>query len=158
MSKIYYDKGSFDITYQLPKMIYSLIISSILKIILNTFGLYENNILKIKVYKYNDLNINNKVLSNIKVKIVLKVVFFFIVTYILLIIFWIFLGCFCVVYKNTQIHLLYNVSLSFALSFITPFFVYLFPGIFRIPSLKIIKGKKPNRPVMFKLSKILQML
>ena len=41
MSKIYYDKGSFDITYQLPKMIYSLIISSILKIILNAFGLYE---------------------------------------------------------------------------------------------------------------------
>ena len=72
--------------------------------------------------------------------------------------FWLFLGCFCAVYKNTQIHLLYDVSLSFALSFITPFFVYLLPGIFRIPSLKIIKRHKPNRAVMYNFSKILQML
>ena len=30
MHKIYIDKGAFDFTYQLPQMIYSLLISSIL--------------------------------------------------------------------------------------------------------------------------------
>jgi len=154
MSKIYYDKGSFDITYQLPQILYSFLISSVLKSLLNILGLYENNILEIKSYKNNDLNKNNKALSLIK----LKIAFFFIITYILLMTFWLFLGCFCAVYKNTQIHLLYDVSLSFALSFITPFFVYLLPGIFRIPSLKVIKRHKPNRSVMYNFSKILQML
>ena len=39
-------------------------------------------------------------------------------------------------FKNTQIHLLLEVSLSFGLSFITPFFIYLLFGLFIIPSLK----------------------
>ena len=51
MSKIYIDKGSFDFTYQLPIMFYSIIISSILKILLNTLGLYGKNIMYIKVDK-----------------------------------------------------------------------------------------------------------
>ena len=52
MHKIYEDEGSFDFTYQLPQMFYSLIISSLLKIILNTLGLYGSNIVEIK-------NLNN---------------------------------------------------------------------------------------------------
>ena len=51
MSKIYIDKGSFDFTYQLPIMFYSIIISSILKTLLNTLGLYGKNIMYIKVDK-----------------------------------------------------------------------------------------------------------
>ena len=42
MHKIYIDKGSFDFTYQLPLIIYSSIISSVLTSILNNFGLYES--------------------------------------------------------------------------------------------------------------------
>ena len=41
MHKIYIDKGSFDFTYQLPLIVYSSIISSVLTGILNNFGLYE---------------------------------------------------------------------------------------------------------------------
>ena len=48
MHKIYEDAGSFDFTYQLPQMFYSLIISTILKGLLNFLGLYESNILEIK--------------------------------------------------------------------------------------------------------------
>ena len=43
MHKIYEDEGSFDFTYQLPQMLYSLIISSLLKILLTTLGLYGRN-------------------------------------------------------------------------------------------------------------------
>ena len=154
MSKIYADKGSFDFIYQLPQMLYSFLISSLLNNLLNTLGLYENNVLDFKTDKNKDLKNIKKFLFLIKIKIV----FFFIITYILLIAFWLFLGCFCAVYKNTQIHLLYDVSSSFAISFITPFFILLLPGIFRILSLKSNKGKRPNKPVMFKFSKILEML
>ena len=149
MHKILIDEGSFDFTYQLPQMIYSLIISSILKAILNYLGLYGKNIIDFKNRENKEINTEN-VLSNIKIKIIL----FFIITYILLIFFWIYLGCFCAVYENTQIHLFLDVSLSFGISFITPFFKYLLPGILRIPSLK----DKTDRPLMFKFSKLLQFL
>ena len=150
MHKIYLDEGSFDFTYQLPKMFYSLIISSILKAILNFLGLYEENIIAFKNIEPKNLSIKRKLLFNIKFKISL----FFIITYILIVFIWIYLGCFCAVYKNTQIHLLLDVSSSFCLSFITPFFIYLIPGIFRMLSLR----KKVERPLMFKFSQLLQLL
>ena len=149
MHKIYKDEGSFDFTYQLPKMVYSSIISAILKSLLNFLGLCEENIISFKKTRYSNIAMQ-KVLYNIKCKIS----FFFMLTYILLIFLWFYLGCFCAVFKKTQIHLLKEVSLSFAISFITPFFIYLIPGIFRIPSLK----QKVNRPLLFKFSKVLQLL
>ena len=147
--KIYIDKGSFDFTYQLPIIIYTLLISSVLKGFLNFFGLYETNILDYKCDKNKNDDINNELY-----KIKGKIIIFFISSYILLFFVWIYLGCFCAVYKNTQIHLLKEVVISFAFSFISPFFIYLLPGIFRISSLK----KKVNRPLLYKFSKCLQML
>ena len=148
MHKIYIDDGSFDFTYQLPQMFYSFIISTILQSFLNIFSLCENDILEFKNNKNYDAKEKQKLLFKIKCKIL----FFFIITNILLFFFWIYLGCFCAVYKNTQIHLLLDVSSSFGISFITPFFLCLLPGIFRIPSLR----KKVKRPYMFKFSQILQ--
>ena len=149
MHKLYVDKGSFDFTYQLPKMFYSFLISTLLNYILNLLGLYEKNIISFKKDKNKNIN-SKKVLSNIRFKIVL----FFIISYILLFLLWIYLGCFCAVYRNTQIHLLLEVSSSFGISFFSPFFIYLLPGLFRIPSLK----SKDNRPLMYKFSKLLQLL
>ena len=148
MHKIYIDKGSFDFAYQLPQMVYSLIISTILKAILNFLGLYERDIISFKNDKDKEDKNGEKVLFKIRCKIIL----FFIITYILLFFFWIYLGCFCAVYKNTQIHLLLDVSSSFGLSFIIDIFINLLPGIFRIPSLK----NKANRPLMYKFSQLLQ--
>ena len=150
MHKINVDKGSFDITYQLPIMAYSMIISTILNILINNLGLYEDDILSFKKSKNKTIVSRQKLLFKIKCKIF----FFFIITYILIFFFWIFLGCFCAVYKNTQIHLLIDVSSSFGLSFISPIFIYLLPGIFRIYSLK----GKIKRPYLFKFSKLLQII
>ena len=41
MNKIYLEDGAFDLTYQLPKMFYSLVISSFIKFLINLLGLYE---------------------------------------------------------------------------------------------------------------------
>ena len=150
MNKIYEDSGSFDFTYQLPKMVYSLIISTIIKSLLNFLGLYEPNIISYKRDKHKNTTKRKELLFNIKIMIL----FFFIISYILLFFFWIYLGCFCAVYKNTQLHLFIDVISSFGLSFITPFFINLFPGLFRIASLR----SKTKRPFMFKFSKLLQLL
>ena len=147
MSKIYNDKGSFDFTYQLPIMFYSLLISSVLKAALNYLGLYEENILNIKKSKEEK---KEETAKKEKKKIKIKLILFYTITYILLFFFWIFLGCFCAVYKKTQVHLLIDVASSFALSFITPFGIYLLPGLCRIPAIK--KQKK----ILFKISNILQ--
>ena len=147
MHKIYVEKGKFDFTYQLPQMIYSFIISTILTIVLNYLGFYEGDIIEIKNSK--NENDNNRKYFAIK----LKVSIFFIITYILIFFIWIYLGCFCAVYQNTQIHLFKDVLSSFALSFITPFFICLLPGLFRIPSLK----SKSDRTYLYKFSKFIQL-
>ena len=148
MHKIYIDEGSFDFTYQLPQMFYSFLISTIFKTIISFLGFYENNIIIIKNNIKNE-NTTKKEFNKIK----LKVLLFFGINVILIFLSWIYLGCFCAVYKNTQMHLLLDVSSSFAISFVSPFFIYLIPGIIRIPSLKNNK-----RSCLFKLSTLLQML
>ena len=146
MHKIYIDQGIFDFTYQLPQMFYSLIISTVLNQLLNLLGIYEQSIVE---FNKNSDNNKEKILKKIKIKIIL----FFIIDYVLIFFFWIYLGCFCYVYRNTQIHLLIDVTSSFALSFITPFFIFLLPSFFRILSLSDKNGK---RNLLFKFSKFLE--
>ena len=153
MHKIYVDSGFFDIKYQLPQMIYSSLISFVLTFILDFFGIYEDNLLDIKKI-IKRINISSKIIKEVHNCILIKIILFFIISYILSICFWIYIGCFCAVYKNTQIHLLKEVIYSFLVSFISPFFYYLIPGILRIPSLKINSKK---RAVIYKISQFLQM-
>ena len=96
---------------------------------------YISNIVEIK--KREDKNETLTAVYNEVYKIIiLKIIFYFILIFTLSFSFWIYLGCFCAVYKNTQIHLLKDVTLSFSISFIFPFFICILPGIFRILSLK----------------------
>ena len=153
MHNIFINDGSFDFSYQLPQMFYSLIISIVLKSLLNLLGLYEKNILIIR--KMKNIITEKKVIQKQLKIIKIKIIIFFIITYILLFSFWIYLGCFCAVYKNTQVHLFFSVISSFALSFVTPFLTCLIPGVFRIVSLK---NQNIDRSLLYKFSKILQNL
>jgi hypothetical protein len=152
MHKIYIDSGKFNFLYQIPQMIYSSLIGSFLNAIIRYLGLYQKNIIKIKKFKKEDIeNIEKKKESELK-KIKFKVLLFFIISYIFIIFFWMYLGCFCAVYKNTQVHLLKEVLSSIAIYFILPFFIYLIPGIFRISSLK------RESSILYKFRKILQFI
>ena len=149
MHKIYVESGKFSFLNQLPEMFYALIITSFLNIILKSLGLCQKNILKIKTFDIDNIKkIKSAELKKIKIKIIL----FFIISYIFIAFFWIYLGCFCAVYKNTQIHLLKEVLSSFFISLVTPFIINIFPPIFRIPSLK--KGNS----ALYKFSQILQII
>ena len=143
MNKIFIDDGIFDFTYQLPKMFYSFIVSVLLKGLLNNLGLCENSIIAIKKKIKERKGYKNKIFC-LKIKLIL----FFIINSIILS----YLGCFCVVYTNTQVYLLKETLSSFTISIINPFFIYLIPGIFRIRAL----DKK--RKILFQFSKVLQIL
>ena len=65
--------------------------------------------------------------------------------------FWYFISCFCAVYKNTQLVLIKDTLVSYALSMVYPFGLNLLPGLFRIPALKAEKGDKGY---IYKLSQL----
>ena len=153
MHTIYENKGSFDLMDQLPQIIYSTLISTVLKFILNILALTEGLILKFRSDKTtNDLE--NRIKS-LKKHIKIKFTFYFIVSTILLLFFWYYVSMFCAIYKNTQIHLIKDTLISYILSLISPFWFYLIPGIFRISSLS---KRKKNRVCFYNISKILQAL
>ena len=88
-------------------------------------------------------------------KIIKKICNVFIMCYLFSIFFWYYLSCFCVVYKNTQLHLIKDTLISFCLSLIYPLFINLLPGIFRIIA---INSPKKEQKCLFFISKILQLI
>ncbi len=151
MHKIYEDNGKFDFIYQIPQIICASIITGFINSLITKLGLCEEDILTLKNSKKENCE---EVYKSALKSVIIKFSIFFIINFILLAFYWIYSISFCVVYKNTQIHLLKDVVLSFATSFIKPFIIYLFPGIFRISS---IKGKKFKKKLMYKFSKFLQL-
>ena len=151
MHQIYKDGGVFNFIYQIPKIIYSSIISFIMKKILTILSLTENTIVKFKNQKIFDKNKIKKT-KNI---FIIKFILFFIFDYILLIIFWYYISCFCAVYHNTQVYLIKNTLISFSFSLIYPFAIYIIPVCIRIHSLR---AKNEDKECIYKLSKIIQLL
>ena len=97
-------------------------------------------------------NIIKKVKDLTKV-LTIKFIFYFIICFLLLVFFWYYISLFDVIYKNTQFHLLKDTLMSFGLSLIIPFAIYILPGLFRIPSLSNCKNK---RECLYNFSKFLQ--
>ena len=149
MHKIYVSKGDFDLEAQIPIAIYSTIISMILNYPLNFLALSNDSIIN---FKQDNIKINILKKSKYLIKtLTIKFTLYFIISFLFLIFFWYYISIFGVIYRNTQIHLLKDTLISFILSLILPFFIYLLPGIFRIPSLS---NKK--RKCLYNFSKILQ--
>jgi surface protein len=154
MHVIYVNKGVYDIIFQLPQIIYSSIISGIIRMILSFLSLTQTNVLEIKKLG-NKLNNNDNKYKQLMTNIRNKFIFFFVVNYILLFAFWFYLSSFCAVYKNTQIYLIKDVLISFGISLIYPFLIYILPSIFRIISLN---SKKDKKIYLYSFSKLLQII
>ena len=140
MHKIHEDNGSFNILFQLPQILYSTIISSIINIILKQLSLSEKNILTIKQEK--NLVKIREYSKSIKTCLTIKFIIYIFLNIILLLFFWYFISCFCAVYRNTQMILIKDTLFSFGLSMLYPFGLNLLPGFFRIPALRANKKDK----------------
>ena len=148
---VYESKGIYNLINQLPKIIYSSLITSIFNLIIKKLALSENNIIELK-------NIGRRKKKNEKLLEViscLKIKFniFFVIGFVFLCFCWYYISIFCCVYINTQITLIKDTFLSFGFSLLYPFLFYLVPGLFRIPSLK-----SKNSPFMYYFSKIIAKL
>ena len=153
MHQIYEDEGTFNFVYQIPQILYSTIISTVIKMIISFLSLTESTFIKLKNKKSKKLAL--KELGNILKCISKKCIAFFILCYFFNLIFWYYLACFCAVYTNTQIHLVKEVLSSFAISLVTPFFVCLLPGVFRV---RALDDKRKNKKIcLYKFSKFLQL-
>ena len=153
MHKIYIEQGKYNFIYNIPQILYSTIISTVLLILIKYLALSENNIIEFKQSKVSNILFDK--LEKLLKFIFIKSILFFSLSFILLMIFWYYLISFCSIYKNTQIHLIKDTIMSFVLSLLYPSVLYLIPGIFRI---KALNDKKKSSSSLYYLSKIIQML
>ena len=131
---IYIDKGKYNLAYNIPIIIYSTIISSIIFRLIKILSLSHNNILEVK-HAANQYNLEAKSLTVIKC-LIIKYICFFIISIVILSLFWFYLSSFCAVYQDTQIYLMKNTLISYLLSIIYTFIICFLPSIFRICALK----------------------
>ena len=153
MHKIYEDKGIFNILFQIPQILYSTLISAVISMIIKLLALSEKDVIKLRQTKIK----NNPFKKTYKLFkwLIIKFNLFFFISILLLIFFWYYISTFCAVYKNTQKILIKNTLTSFGLTLLYPFGLNLFPGFFRIPSLRT---PKKDKECMYKLGNILSLL
>jgi len=153
MHNIYEAKGEYNFIYQIPLILYSTIISAIINYLIKLLSLSEKNIIDLKENKEKE-NIREVFLKT-KKTLIIKFTFFYIFNFLFLIFFWFYISSFCAVYQNTQIYLIKDTIISFALSLLYPFGICLIPGIFRLPSLN---AYKKDKKCIYIFSKILQLI
>ena len=153
MHQIYEDRGKFNLSYQFTQILYSTLISNLLSTVIKLPALTEDNVLDIKNLHRNENleNKKNKIYKSLNIKFI---IFCFISSFMLIIFFY-YVACFCVIYKNTQMHLIKDSILSYCLSLIYPFIFYLIPGLLRIPAINNINNK---REILYNISKLIQSL
>ena len=113
--------------------------------IIHFLSLTEKDILKLK----NDNCKNTRILKCLNIKFII----FLILNILFSLFFWYYISCFCSVFVNTQLPLIKDTVICYALSMAYPFGLNLLPGILRIPSLK-----KNDRQKLYTISKYLSFI
>ena len=115
MHQIFLDNGNYNISYQIPYIFISAVLSTVsLRIMVSTLVLTDKSIYEIKcqpnLMKANELK--EKALK----KIIIKFSIFFGLNLALLVIVWYYLSCWNAVYENTKVYLIKNTLPYFSLS------------------------------------------
>ena len=126
-------------------------VSQILDVFICFLSLTDKHIYKIKKFKANQTN-RNLIFQIIKC-IKIKLITFFIFTFIVLSFYWYLISCFCAVYQNTQIPFIKDSIFSFLMSVLYPFVLYLFPVILR--KVALLDSHKKRLNILYKLSYII---
>jgi len=150
MDQIYVDNAIFNMLFQLPQILYSSVISSVIDMILHKLTISEEQILDMK--KEKDIEKCKQKANKVKNTLKLKLIIFLVLSSILMLFFWYFISCFCAVYGNTQHILIEDTFISFGTSMLYPFGLKIVPTIFRIPALR---APKRDRKYLYKISLLL---
>ena len=151
LDQIYVEEGKYNMVKLLPYTLCSSIICIVLIKLLVIFLLVtERDILSVKREKTEERAKEEK--KKVMKCICLKFICFFFVNILLLILFWFYLTCFNAVFPNTQTFLAINTIISFALTNLLPFAIYVIPTLFRddILSNKKLKNIKVKTSIEYK--------
>ena len=121
--KIYENKGTFNFIYQIPKIMYSTMINSLIYNLISYLSISERNIIKTKKKIKKFTKINKKEFDKMVACLKTKFFLYFLFNFIFLEMFWFYIGCFCTIYRNTQLHLIKDSLISFGFSLVYPFFL-----------------------------------
>ena len=153
MHDIYVNSGRNNIIFRIPSILYSSLISSVIKIVLRQLSLSEQNFLMLK--KENNIKEMRKKSKDIKRCLKIKFILFYFVNFLLLFLFWYFISCFCAIFVNTQLILICDSVISFCLSMSYPFLINLLPGIFRFPALR---AKNKDKECLYRTSVLITLI
>jgi hypothetical protein len=153
MHKIYIELGKNKFISQIPQMIYSILISSVLNSLLKYISLSGKNILFIK--RLPNAELSNKRANKIEKCEMTKSIVFYALSIIFLLFFWYFISCFCAVYVNTQYILINDTLISFATSMLYQFGLYLLPTLLRLISLKSDQKNQKCLIILYNISLLL---
>ena len=151
ISDTYHNDGVLDFFSSLPKSIYSFIVTLVLSGLLKMLSSSKkqlNKIIKEREDKKEYLEAIEKELNKLKIKIV----WYYIIVFILGIFFVYYVSAFCAVYQNSQTFWLIGCFESMALDFITPFLICLILSVLRYI------GIKSRSSCAYKTAKILNVL
>ena len=148
MHKMFLDYGKYNFYQQIPQIIYSTIVSQIIEVYLCFLSLTDTYYYQIKKLEFNFRNDIEKIIKCIKIKLI----FYFISTFLMFAFYWYTIACFCAVYVNTQTAFITDSISSFGLGLLYPFGLYLFPSLLRLISLRATNSRLA---FLYKLSDII---
>ena len=148
--KLFINGVKYDFAQQILQIVLSIIITHVIEILLCYLSLTDRTIYEIKALSKNGTK--QKIIFNKMKKMKIKLIIFFIFTFIVELFYWYFISAFCSVYNNTQKIYIIDCVLSFIFFMIDPFIVYALVTLLRIISLK--SSDKKNLNCLYILSQI----
>ena len=150
MHKIYLNYGKYDFVQSIPQMVYTTVISQLIEVFLSYLSMTDKHIYQIKHLK--DESMKKTIIFQSFKCIKLKLIGFFVFTFVFFAFYWYFISCFCAVYQNTQVIFIKDSISTFFSGLAYPFVVYLIPSSLRVLALKDTNKK---RTFIYKLSDII---
>ena len=154
VQEIYFSKGTLtfmdNVMNHISHILLSAIFVTIIKSITACF-IYSDKMF-LKTNEINDMD-EEEQFNNTLIKIMSKNMMIFILNYIFLFIFWLYVGSFCAVYKNSQTFLIINGGVCFIVVLVINFLFYFLPALLRMVSLN---GK--DKACLYKTSQYIQMI
>ena len=146
MHRVYINYGKYNFVQQIPKIIYSFIVSQLIEVFLCYLSLTDKFFYQIKKIPESQKRKNiGEIVKCIKIKLGI----FYLFTFIFFGFYWYIITAFCAVYNNTQIIFIKDCLSSFALGLAYPIVLYLITSTLRFLA---VKNPKNNLKCMYGLS------
>ena len=130
--------------------IYSSLLSNSLLIILKFICLTHGSVRKLRQIR--DIDKAQKKSKCVLLCMKIRIIIYFILSLVFLIIFGYYVLCFCAVFENTQVELIKLTFTSWVFSLIYPFILCFFTGILRLLAFKM------ENSCIYKIKQIFQLL